>query len=665
VDRDLKDMLKISTAVGADTRLVQGGGGNTSVKTDGGRHMYVKASGTGLGDMREGLGYRLVDVARCIDIVNDEQLRQMEPAAREMQVLERLTACVEDDLKGRPSVETSLHAMLGRCVVHTHPSVVNGLLCAVDGRQALDDLFADMDPPCLYIEYCGAGFPLAVRMLDAMAEYEQEHGRRPEIILLENHGLFVSTDDADRSLELTRLVFSTIEHAAMKRIAEATLTAQPAPADFDTREAIAQATAAARRFYAGVFGQPPLVRFTADATVRRFLKLASAQQLAGVNPMVPDQVVYCKSRPVWVAMPESVESLQDAVTTALTKAEAGAQTPTYVIVDKLGLFCAAPTAKALDAVSATAVAVLEILTIAAQYGGARGLKDDAIQFLHNWEVERFRAKVAQGAQSAEDLRGQVAVVTGAGSGLGRGISLVLAGKGVNVVLADIDTDGAEETARRMREQGCSGRGYPMRVDVTSEEAVADLIQGVVCELGGVDLLVNCAGIAPAYPLTEFPVAAWRKTLEINLTGYLLMAREVARCMVRQQMGGNIINLSSKSGLQASKHNSAYNATKAGEIHLARGWALDLAEHGIRVNVVCPGNVFHESKIWNPEYIETVAKKRGIKPEEVIPYYVNMTALKKEVTWDDIGEAVAFLASPRSAKVTGQVLVVDAGQVFVR
>ena len=161
------------------------------------------------------------------------------------------------------------------------------------------------------------------------------------------------------------------------------------------------------------------------------------------------------------------------------------------------------------------------------------------------------------------------------------------------------------------------------------------------------------------------MAAWRKTLEINLTGYLLMAREVARCMVRQGTGGSIVNLSSKSGLQASKHNSAYNATKAGEIHLARGWALDLAEHDVRVNVVCPGNVFQESKIWNPDYIETVAKKRGIKPEEVIPYYVNLTALKKEVTWQDVGEAVAFLASSRAAKITGQVLVVDAGQVFVR
>jgi sorbitol-6-phosphate 2-dehydrogenase len=181
----------------------------------------------------------------------------------------------------------------------------------------------------------------------------------------------------------------------------------------------------------------------------------------------------------------------------------------------------------------------------------------------------------------------------------------------------------------------------------------------------VDVLVNCAGIAPAHPLVDFPLEDWQKAVQINLTGYFLMAREAARRLIAQGTGGSIINISSKSGLHPSRSNTAYNATKAGEIHLARGWALDLAEHGIRVNTVCPGNVFTESNIWNEDYIQALAEKRGIEPDEVIPYYVNLTALKEEITWDDIGDAVAFLASGRAAKITGQTLVVDAGQVFVR
>jgi 3-oxoacyl-[acyl-carrier protein] reductase len=131
------------------------------------------------------------------------------------------------------------------------------------------------------------------------------------------------------------------------------------------------------------------------------------------------------------------------------------------------------------------------------------------------------------------------------------------------------------------------------------------------------------------------------------------------------MGGSIVNLSSKSGLEASRSNTAYNATKAGEIHMARGWALELGEHGIRVNAVAPGNVFQGSKIWNPEYLRACAKKYGIRPEEVIPYYVNMTALKREITGADVADAVVFLCSDRARTITGQTLVADGGQVMVR
>ena len=144
-----------------------------------------------------------------------------------------------------------------------------------------------------------------------------------------------------------------------------------------------------------------------------------------------------------------------------------------------------------------------------------------------------------------------------------------------------------------------------------------------------------------------------------------MARAAARIMIQQNLGGAIVNLSSKSGLDASKNNTPYNATKAGELHMARGWAMELGEHGIRVNNVCPGNVFEGSKIWNPQYIKICAKKNGIKPEEVIPYYVNKTILKREITRQDIADSVIFLCSDKSRTITGQTIVADSGQVMVR
>ena len=263
------------------------------------------------------------------------------------------------------------------------------------------------------------------------------------------------------------------------------------------------------------------------------------------------------------------------------------------------------------------------------------------------------------------LRGKAALVTGAGSGLGRGIAEGLARAGARVALVDIDLEALGETGAAIARTAGAEACLAVKADTTDETQVAGAFRQAVDAFGGLDLCVPAAGIAPAFPLVDFPVGPWRQALEINLTGYFLAAREAARIMIRQGRGGSIILVSSKSGLEASKANSAYNATKAGEIHLARGWALELGQYGIRVNAVAPGNVFKGSKIWNKEYIKICARKRGIKPSEVIPYYVGLTALGVEIQPEDFASVVVWLASDAARVITGQVIVADAGQVFVR
>jgi len=263
------------------------------------------------------------------------------------------------------------------------------------------------------------------------------------------------------------------------------------------------------------------------------------------------------------------------------------------------------------------------------------------------------------------LAGKAALVTGAGSGLGRGIASGLARAGARVALVDIDLQALGETCAAVGRSAGIEACLTVRADVTDETQVAEAFRQAVDAFGGLDICVPAAGIAPAFPLIDFPVGPWRKALEINLTGYFLAAREAARVMTRQGRGGSIILVSSKSGLEASKANSAYNATKAGEIHLARGWALELGPAGIRVNAIAPGNVFKGSKIWNEEYIKICAKKRGLKPEEVIPYYVGLTALGVEIQPEDVANVAVWLASDFARTITGQVIVCDAGQVFVR
>lgn len=265
----------------------------------------------------------------------------------------------------------------------------------------------------------------------------------------------------------------------------------------------------------------------------------------------------------------------------------------------------------------------------------------------------------------KELNGKTAVITGAGSGVGRSIAIGLARAGANAAIVDINKEEAMQTCEIIKKEMPRISTANILCDVTNEEDVEKAFVTVKKSLGNLDILVNAAGVAPAAPLVDMPTDKWRLALEVNLTGYFLMAKHAAKLMITQGAGGSIINISSKTGLEASKNNTPYNTAKAGQLHMARGWAMELGEHGIRVNCVCPGNVFEGSKIWNPEYIGVCAKKYGIKPEEVIPYYVNKTMLKKEIKGQDIADSVVFLASNKAKMITGQTLVVDAGQVMVR
>ena len=277
-------------------------------------------------------------------------------------------------------------------------------------------------------------------------------------------------------------------------------------------------------------------------------------------------------------------------------------------------------------------------------------------------VGGVRLVLADAPAASGDLAGQVALVTGAASGLGLGVATGLLRAGASVVFSDVDAAGLAQVAAAL---ACPERLLTVRCDVTDEGSVAGAVEATLARFGRLDGLACCAGVAPAFPLTEFPLAKWKLAMDINLTGYFLCGREAARVMTAQGHGGWMVLLSSKSGLEPSRSNSAYNATKAGELHLARGWALELGGAGIRVNCIAPGNVFQGSKIWNEQYIAQVAAKRGIRPDEVIPYYINLTSLKRDIQPDDIAQAAVFLASERARCITGQVLVVDGGQVWAR
>jgi sorbitol-6-phosphate 2-dehydrogenase len=445
-----------------------------------------------------------------------------------------------------------------------------------------------------------------------------------------------------------------------------------------------------RKAFFEATGERATISYFCDDQIAAFLAQRDAEKMLSAGVLTPDELVYANGPAMWVDPRQRTDDrrqknltsdfrfltsdfrlLTSDIASRLTAQINKAEKPSVAFLVKgVGLFVAgkkkiAQTVRDIVAYSAF------IRCNAKQMGGICSLNKRQRDFINRWESEAFRKKLISG-QSEGELKDRIAVVTGAGSGLGRSIAIGLAKAGAMVALLDIDTKAAEQTAARLRREFLNSKfeilnssTMVVQCDVTGEASVSKAFQAVLDNWGGLDILVSAAGVAPAYELVDMPVDKWRFALEVNLTGYFLCAREAARIMIAQAMGGNIINISSKSGLEASKNNTSYNATKAGEIHMARGWALELGEYGVRVNSIAPGNVFEGSKIWNPQYIKACAKKYGIKPEEVIPFYVSKTALKREIKGQDVADSVVFLCSDRARTITGQVLVPDSGQVMVR
>jgi sorbitol-6-phosphate 2-dehydrogenase len=253
---------------------------------------------------------------------------------------------------------------------------------------------------------------------------------------------------------------------------------------------------------------------------------------------------------------------------------------------------------------------------------------------------------------------RVAVVTGGAQGLGAAICRRLAVEGANVVVADLKLAQAEETALQVA-QDTARRVLAHAVNVADEPQVQALFDRVVAEFSRVDIVVANAGIVRSGPVDEMSLADWRLVMDVNLSGYFLTAKYAARVM-KNQRSGVIIQINSKSGKKGSYKNGAYAASKFGGIGLTQSIALELAEYGVRVNAVCPGNLL-DSPLWTNELYAQYARRLGISEAEVRQRYVDQVPLKRGCTYDDVTNVVTFLASDQSSYMTGQAINVTGGQ----
>ncbi|MFN8453395.1 MAG: sorbitol-6-phosphate dehydrogenase [Anaerolineae bacterium] len=256
------------------------------------------------------------------------------------------------------------------------------------------------------------------------------------------------------------------------------------------------------------------------------------------------------------------------------------------------------------------------------------------------------------------LQDRIALITGGAQGLGQAICQRLAAEGCHVVVADVNLEAAGATAAEIA-ASTDRQTLAVKVDVTDEAQVEALVAQTLEKFGRLDILVSNAGILIAEEITEFPAEKWRAVMNVNLFGYFLTAKHAARPM-KAQGSGTIIQINSKSGKKGSFKNSAYAASKFGGIGLTQSIALDLAEFGVRVNAVCPGNLL-DSPLWVNSLYGQYAKKWGITEAEVRQKYIDQVPMKRGCTYNDVCNVVVFLASDQSSYMTGQAINVTGGQ----
>ena len=256
------------------------------------------------------------------------------------------------------------------------------------------------------------------------------------------------------------------------------------------------------------------------------------------------------------------------------------------------------------------------------------------------------------------LTDRIALVTGGAQGLGAAICLRLAREGCDVVVADLNREQAEQTALAVANE-TGRRAIALPVNVADEEQVRDMVDAVVSEFGRLDILVANAGVVRSSPVDEMSLRDWKLVMDVNLTGYFLCAKYAAAVMKRQR-SGVIIQINSKSGKKGSFKNGAYAASKFGGIGLTQSIALELAEYGVRVNAICPGNLL-DSPLWVGSLYEQYSKRLGVSEEEVRQRYIDQVPMRRGCTYDDVTNVLVFLASDQSSYMTGQAINVTGGQ----
>ena len=672
-----------SNLLGADLRLTNYGGGNTSCKAfakdpltgNETEVMWVKGSGGDLGTLkRSGLAALYV-----------ERLRSLKNIYRGIQfedeMVELFNHCIFDLNSKAPSIDTPLHGFLPfKHIDHLHPDAAIAIAAAKDGRKITENLFSGTIG---WVDWQKPGFDLGLQLKQCLDENPGIRG-----IMLGSHGLFTWGDTSYESYINTLEVIERCAEFLQEKIrVKSEVFGGQKMASLEKDARLKQAAALAPILRGFCSSQTKMIgHFTDDERVLQFINSNELSRLAPMGTSCPDHFLRTKISPLILPLSPS-EALSDveAIKEKLAPQFEGYRkmyaeyydkcrhpnspamrdaNPVVLLYPGVGMFTFAKDKQTSRVAAEFYINAINVMRGAEAISQYTSLPRQEAFNIEYWLLEEAKL---QRMPKPKSLSGRVALVTGSAGGIGKAIAKKFADEGACVVINDNDAERLSEAREEFQKQYGKDVFTAVVLDVTNERAIQLAYDAAALSFGGIDIIVNCAGLSISKSIEEHSEKDWDLLYNVLVKGQFFVTKLGVDILKKQDIGGDILNIVSKNALMSGPNNAGYGSAKAAQLHLSRLNAAELGKNKIRVNVVNPDAVISDSKIWAGAWAEGRAKAYGIKVEDLPAYYANRTLLNEIILPDDIANACFAFVGGLLKKSTGNVLNVDGGvaTAFVR
>lgn len=672
-----------SNLLGADLRLTNYGGGNTSCKAvtkdpltgNETEVMWVKGSGGDLGTMkRSGLAALYVDRLRSLKNV----YRGLE---FEDEMVELFNHCIYDLASKAPSIDTPLHGFLPfKHIDHLHPDAAIAIAAAKDGERITKELF---NGTIGWVPWQKPGFDLGLKLKKCLDENPGIRG-----IMLGSHGLFTWGDTAYESYINTLEVIERCaqylqDHTGKKRAVFGGAKIESLPAE-QRRQQAAKLAPVLRGLCSSQINM--IGHFTDDERVLEYINSNDLNRLAPMGTSCPDHFLRTKISPLIAALtPDEDLGAATAIKEKLvpqfeayrkmytdyynTCKHANSPAirdanPVVILYPGVGMFTFAKDKQTARVASEFYINAINVMKGAEAISEYTSLPRQEAFNIEYWLLEEAKL---QRMPKPKALSGRIALITGSAGGIGKAIAKKFANEGACVIINDNDASRLELAKEEFKKQYGADVFTAELLDVTDAATIANAYNAAALAFGGVDIVVNNAGLSISKPIEEHTEKDWDILYDVLVKGQFLVTQAAVEVMRKQNRGGDVINIVSKNALMSGPNNAGYGSAKAAQLHLSRLNAAELGKDGIRVNVVNPDAVISDSKIWEGAWAEGRAKAYGVKVEELPAFYARRTLLNEIINPGDIADACFAFVGGLLNKSTGNVLNVDGGvaSAFVR